>query len=307
MTTPTFTLQDSYDIFYWILKEEENVSNYPLSLATPFLNSSQSSICNWVLRHPTTKEQIRKPFLNFLNKEAFFESVQYTTVSAVSSIGAGTLTVDATANFQSTWALLINGNVVTYTGKTTTEFTGCSDIAFPWPAWTRVSQLYVLPSNYGSPSRCVYDWRYEMIPIDQRDVVKELRKIGIDSWGTAYSSWNNLMTQGMYWIIDGTYMAFIPDSITGNSVQLTYQKKATALVNPTDLLTIPDEYSLTTIPYIAVWEMLFNRGEEQRGLELWTIGLNNVKMLYDATNATNKEAIYNVRARTSRDRVVYNI
>jgi hypothetical protein len=115
------------------------------------------------------------------------------------------------------------------------------------------------------------------------------------------------MTQGMYWIIDWTYLACIPDSVTGNSIQLTYQKKATALVDPTDLLTIPDDYSLTTIPYVAVGEMLFNRWEEQRGLELWTIGMNNVKMMYDFYNANNKEAIYNVRARTSRDRVVYNI
>jgi hypothetical protein len=81
MATPTKTQQDAYNIFYGILKEEEDVSNYPLVLASPFLKSSQSSICNGVLRHPTTKEQIRKPFLNFLNKEAFFESVQYTTVS----------------------------------------------------------------------------------------------------------------------------------------------------------------------------------------------------------------------------------
>ncbi len=111
-----------------------------------------------------------------------------------------------------------------------------------------------------------------MIPIDQRDVVKELRRLGlIDAYGTAWSNWNNLVTQGMYWIIDGTYLAFVPDSISGNSVRLTYQKKATQLVETTDLVTIPDEYSLTTIPYIAVGELLWNRGEEERGLALWNI------------------------------------
>lgn len=35
--------------------------------------------------------------------------------------------------------------------------------------------------------------------------------------------------------------------------------------------------------------------------------MNHVKEMYDAMNANNKEAIYNVRARTSRDRVVFNI
>ena len=31
------------------------------------------------------------------------------------------------------------------------------------------------------------------------------------------------------------------------------------LVNDTDILTIPDEYSLNTIPYLAVAEMMYNR------------------------------------------------
>lgn len=308
MATPTKTLQDLYDVFYWILKEDENASQYPTVIAKPFLNKAQNSICDGVLRHPTTKEQIRKPFLNFLNREGFFVSVQYTQVTTAPSIGATTLSVDTTANFATSWAIDINGNIVTYTGVTSTSFTGCSNIAFPWQAGSRVSQVYTLPSDFGSPSRCVYDARYELIPIDQRDVVKEFRRIGmIDAIGTAYNSWNNLVTQGMYWIIDGTYVAVIPNTESGKSIQLTYQKKATQLSATTDLLTVPDDYSLTTIPYIAVGEMLFNRGEEDRGLELWTIGMNNVKMLYDATNANNKEAIYNVRARTSRDRALFNI
>lgn len=308
MATPTQTLQDAYNVFYWILKEEENAPQYSLALAKPFINQAQASICNWVLRHPTTKEGIRKPFLNFLNVEGFFESVQFTNVDGVPSIWATTLNVTTTDNFQTAWAVLINGNVVTYTGLTATSFTGCSGIAFPWQDGSRVSQIYTLPSNFWSPSRCVYDGRYEMIPIDQRDVVKELRRIGmIDPIGSAYSTWNNLVTQGMYWIINGTYIAIVPDSASGYSIQLTYQRKPTLLVATTDLLTVPDEYSLTTIPYIAVGQMLFNRGEEERGLELWNIGMNNTKEMYDATNASNKEAIYNVRVRTSRDRALLNI
>jgi hypothetical protein len=86
MATPTYTLQDAYDTFYGILKEDEDTSQYPIVLAKQFINKAQHSICDGVVRHPTTKEQIRKPFLNFLNKEGFFVSVQYTNVVSAPTI-----------------------------------------------------------------------------------------------------------------------------------------------------------------------------------------------------------------------------
>jgi hypothetical protein len=42
-------------------------------------------------------------------------------------------------------------------------------------------------------------------------------------------------------------------------ITIEYQKKPEQLTAHTDALTIPDEYSLSTIPYLAVSEMMANR------------------------------------------------
>jgi len=52
---------------------------------------------------------------------------------------------------------------------------------------------------------------------------------------------------------------FLIPQTNGQPISFEYQKKPDQLINPTDLLTIPDDYSLNTIPYMAVSEMLANR------------------------------------------------
>jgi hypothetical protein len=54
------TLQNLRDIFYSILREEENTSAYPLVLADLLLNTAQQSICFGNVVNPLTKEQLKK-------------------------------------------------------------------------------------------------------------------------------------------------------------------------------------------------------------------------------------------------------
>jgi hypothetical protein len=54
------TLQDLRNIFYSILREEEDTSAYPLTLVDLLLNTSQQSICMGNVVNPLTKEQLKK-------------------------------------------------------------------------------------------------------------------------------------------------------------------------------------------------------------------------------------------------------
>ena len=50
-----------------------------------------------------------------------------------------------------------------------------------------------------------------------------------------------------------------------------------------------DIYAQTTIPYIAVGEMLFNRGEEQRAADILNFGLAQVADMYSYYNDASLE------------------
>lgn len=54
------TLQDLRNIFYAILREEEDTSAYPLTLVDLLLNTAQQSICMGNVVNPLTKEQLKK-------------------------------------------------------------------------------------------------------------------------------------------------------------------------------------------------------------------------------------------------------
>lgn len=68
--------------------------------------------------------------------------------------------------------------------------------------------------------------------------------------------------------------------INEQPVSFEYQKAPTQMVNPTDLITVPDDYSLNTIPYMAVAEMLANRMEMDEAMKLNNFGFNNIKSMY---------------------------
>jgi hypothetical protein len=54
------TLQDLRDIFYAILREEEDTSAYPLVMVDMLLNTSQKKICTGRVVNPLTKEEVGK-------------------------------------------------------------------------------------------------------------------------------------------------------------------------------------------------------------------------------------------------------
>lgn len=63
-----------------------------------------------------------------------------------------------------------------------------------------------------------------------------------------------------YTIVHGDYfLPFIPSN--SYAIRFEYVMAPTTLTLSSDLVTLPDTYSLSTIPYLATGEMLYNRGE----------------------------------------------
>lgn len=66
-------------------------------------------------------------------------------------------------------------------------------------------------------------------------------------------------------------------------------------------LSIPDEYALNTIPYLAVAEMLYNRGEPDQAKELNMFGFANALEMYAYYQTQQRELQFGFRVRTASD------
>lgn len=288
------TLQNLRDIFYGILREDENSSAYPLSLTDILLNAAQQKLCNWLVINPLTKEEIRKWQLPFLNTDKFYSSIKWTTISTAVATTDTTISVADASEYDSTWSIYIEGNIVTYTGTTATSFTGCSWILFAFPASTKVYPAYTLPSDYSSPINVIYNNRAQLEAKGYDDIYEDLNKYK----GTTY--WRNSVMPiyespykipPFYSIKDNWYLIIYNLDQEDKPIRLRYEKLPTTMTTSVNATIDNDIYAQTTIPYLAVGEMLYNRGEEQRAADIINYAMWQIREMYRYYNGTSFEKL----------------
>lgn len=315
----TATLQDCTDVWYDILREREpssgnTTSAYPLSLMQRFMRTAQNKILNGKVLNPFDKNPgsvATKWQLPFLNVDLFYENIEMTSLAAATEIGDESITVASTDNFPTSWALFIAGNIITYTGKTSTTFTGIpaswdGSIAFPFVAGAAVSIAYALPDDYANVINCVYNNSFKVLPQLYDNIFESL----MDYKGTRPYQWNALSPsfnqqwyggKPFYCTKDDEYFLLFNINQNWGMIRLRYQKLPSQFTSPTDECTIPDaDYALSTIPYLWVAEMLYNRGEEQRAADIYNFAIQNVKEMYDFYNNTTFENISGTRYWTAK-------
>lgn len=264
----TYTLQDLYDISYGIIAQGQDSTAYPLTLMKAFLNKAQNDICYGNVQNLSTNERLEKQALTFLDRTQFYTTKNYSTLAATAVVGATTLTV--TNQFSTSGLLWINGAIISYSGNNGTTLTGIPttgdlSIPFAFTSGSKVFQLNALPTDFGQVSRAFLTIqgnmnRSKLVSVDSRDLMSPIPNTRLYNFMNSYSnSWNGTDLEWYYSLLKGTYVLFLVPQSGNQPIAYEYQKKPTQLVNPTDVLTIPDEYSLTTIPYMAVSEMFANR------------------------------------------------
>jgi hypothetical protein len=266
------------------------------------INMAQSSICSGSVQDLLQGNTIEKWPLPFLYSDAFYSTVQDTQLDWDTSIWATSLDIWDATDLATSGKLWINGNLVTYTGKTWDELTGVTWILFAHASGARASQLFTLPTDYHTPVRMNYDGQYDLLPKDYRNLYKQLDQYK-DQWGYGENKdMFSLNIAPFYTVIQWTY--FIPFQIdySGKMLRLLYEKKATKMTAWTDLFTIPESYA-DIVPYLAVWEFLYNRWEEWRALELLKFAYWKIREMYTYYNNTNSEDIYNTRITTGKDQI----
>lgn len=299
------TLQQLRNIWYAILKESETSSAYPTVLMDSLINWAEKSICAWWITDVRSGNQIEKWPLPFLYSDSFYSTVQDVYLTANATIWGNTLDMDTT-NLLSSGKVWINWNLITYTGKLATQLTWVTGIWFAHQSWDRVSQLFVLPTDYASPVRCYYRWGYPLESKDYRDVFTSNNNYkNLDDWINLDYDFNSNISP-FYSIIKGLYLLPFQIDTTWEMLHLMYETVPTTMTAVTDVCTIPDTYADRTIPYIAVWEFLYNRWEEARWLELLAFWYWKIQEMYSFYTNQNSERIHNQRVHTGKDSS-YNI
>lgn len=300
MATPTFTLQDLRDIGYAILREQEGTTAYPLVLMDMLLNSAQNRICNGTVINPMNGQAVRKGQLPFLGTSAMYSNVTQTTLSAATTVGATSLSITDTTGFDSAGSIYINGNIITYTWKTATSFTGVTNVLFAHLAGSDVSVAFTLPTTYGSITNITYNNQYKLQGKLYDDIWEDLNSNKNNGYNRIDAQWFRASTimPPFYTIIDGTYFVIFNRNNTGDQIHLRYEKLATSMTVAWSLATIPDSYSKSTIPYLAIGEMMYNRGEEERAANILNFALGQVKEMYTFYNNASFENINWVQVKT---------
>ncbi len=292
------TLQNITNKIYSLLREDESTwGAYPLDFLQDLANSVQKRICSWKVKNPLTWKTVNKWRLPFLNQDQFYSNLasKSTTVDAV--IWATTLD-SSTTNYPSSGSLYVNGNLLTYTGITSTQFTGIAatwvgSIKFAHKSGTRIYTAFNLPSDFMSGIQLIYNSKYKLQNKLYDDIFEDLNSIkGTNHYRlrntTLYNEFIHL--RPFYVFIDELYLVPFNLNNDGDSLLLRYEKIPTKMTAITDTSIITDDdYAISTIPYIAAWELLYNRWEEQRGAEILNFWLGQLSELYDFYNNKSSE------------------
>lgn len=304
-----YTLQDIYNTAYGIIAQWQDATAYPLTLMLSFINKAQNDICYGTLQNLSTNERLTHEALTFLEGSTFYSTKMYSTLSSDAVQWGSTLT--STNTFTSSGYLWINGNIISYSSNDGTTISGIPTsgdgaLQFPHIAGSQVLQLEVLPTDFGILSRCMIQVqnsliRQALVPIDSRDINSVIPRAGIQQ-NMYFNTWYNTgiySREYYYSMLRGQYILFMTMQQSGQPIEVEYEKKPTQLVNTTDLVTIPDDYSLSTIPYIAVAEMLANRWEMDEAMKLQNFWFNAVKSMYQRYRYTRMENQYNQTVSTT--------
>lgn len=278
------TLADLRTKCYNILREEENNSAYPYALVDDLINDAVWAICSWLYINPLTKEEIHKGQLPFLNKEVFYETALIQYVS--NDVQAGATEIEINTNTRpSAWVCYIGGNIVEYREKDGTHLYQCTWIDGKIKAGEQASIVYKVPSDFMSPINVILDDRVQIDNKNYDDVFEALRdNKGLPEYRLNRQHWRGY-DKPYYVIKDGDYVVVYNINTSGNMLRLRYEKKPNILVAEDDICIIPDDvYAITTVPYLAVWETMYNRWEEQRGAEVINWGNGKLKEMYKYYN-----------------------
>lgn len=238
---------DTY-LTLWIPSDSPN---FPLSLVQKHINNVVRRITNGRIASLTERDSYGNDRvyqcgnLSFREKNIFYTNIPTTTLTDWVETSDVTISFDTT-NFPTSGAIYVWGEIITYTGKTSSTVTGVSWLLTTHIAWDTVYALYSLPSDITKPfslNRIDYDWNRR--DIDYQD----------SRYPASHFEYFSVVTSNT-WV---NYILLRSDS-TNDKLLFTYFAASTDMDEDSDICVIPDEY-VEVVSALTAWELNWKMSE----------------------------------------------
>ena len=249
------TRQQLIEATYVQLWEPSDSSNYTIDRVSQVLNSYINRICKKVVINPANWQKYQWWDLAFLQRQSWYTNLQVISLWDTLETTDVVATLDTTS-LASSGAVMIGGDIVSYTGKTATTLTGVSWVDVEHTSWSSVYPLFTLPTGITRPFKMYVvsdDGRKQEIPaVDDRYPSGTSRNFSIvvDNDGTEYLLFNGISSS--------------------DKVVLYYYETPDDLVNADDVCVIPDPYAMDILPRVVAWQLFWDTEEyEDAQSKLW--------------------------------------
>lgn len=282
------TFESLIEKTYSCLGVSSDSVNYPLTVVKECINKLVARVVNGVVYSLIERDQSNNPKkfeageLPFRKKNQLYIPITPVRLTADITTASVTIPFD-TSSFPTTGAIMIQGEIITYTGKTSAQITGTSAPQIAHNEGDRVYPLYTLPASISKP--------YTLFWIDASGSLQEIPPQ--DSRQTPrYGNYFSIVTDN-----NGNNYLFVNYSNNTLDIQrnlyLVYYALAVDMVDNDDECIIPETYT-DFIPSLVAWQLAHD--QEETAQAQWLIlkgerGLNEMYQYYNNQTKKNKDKI----------------
>lgn len=268
---------------YKILWEPSDSSNYDeQTVVLPRINDIVDSICKWKYINPSNSQAFTAGDLSFLRRDYFVQLVKTMPVG-VDFLTTATEIEFTTTDYSSSGNVYIGGDIISYTGKTSTEITGVTGIDIKHNGGEKVYQLYPLPAWISLP--------FTLVILDRNGNVKYELPYVDGRYPTTANKYFTIVTKS-----DGTNYLHVV-WCWDDRAKVVYYVNSTPMVDGVDEASIPDDFALKVVAPLVAGELLWDTEEIDDAIPKLNRGCTNLQTMYD---------YYSKMIKRNRERIVVN-
>jgi len=270
---------------YHHLAVDNDSTTYDLAtVVKPKINSVIKNVSKWRYKNIIDKRIIKAGDLKFVKWKAFYDFVTPRPLGAPLSVIDWNMTLKS-SEYLPAWYVYIVWDVIQYTGNTWTTLTGLTGTLTSHKLWDVVEQIYPVPADA--------DRSFTMYEIDRYWVEQPIDYVNSihGLWSTpSYSYW---IGESIWTIVNdnswNNYILIRSPHGQNQKYKLWYYRKATTLLNDSDLCILPDDIWIEIIAPIVAWELLYTTEEDEQWMKLLNISYDMLEMFFADQVDFNKE------------------
>ena len=261
------TKKEIVDRCYYILWEDQSSTVFDKEgEVIPKINEVIDDICRCKVTNLNTQQDIRGWLLDFLYKEKTIYVPRSKKLMEDIDENSENIVLDNVEWLPQDWYVEISGNIISYSGITQNTLSGVTGINWPHKWWnSTVNYVYMFGEDLIKVSD-FYDVQYRtpLDCIDFRDRHPCLPKC------YAIKPYGNDRKCAIFFNCEW-------------NVVISYSQALPVMEDDEDECGFPKDYGIKIIPYIAIWELLIDTSEWDKGqqiLQIWYNALENMYQFY---------------------------